>query len=113
MKRGTVKERVLDLVARIPPGRVATYGDLARRLRLAPRQVSSVMSHLTDEESETVAWHRVVGAGGFVSTTKLRAVGQRQIERLRREGIAVKPRNIIDGFESVRWRASRRRDRSD
>jgi methylated-DNA-protein-cysteine methyltransferase-like protein len=108
-KRGkSVKDRVLELVAAIPPGRVATYGDLARRLRLAPRQVAGVLARLSDEESETVAWHRIVGSGGFISTTKLGAVGQRQIDRLRREGISVKPRNLIDDYESVRWVPSRR-----
>lgn len=108
-KRGKpVKERVLALVAAIPSGRVATYGDLARRLRLSPRQVAGVLARLTAEESETVAWHRVVGSGGFISTTKIGAVGQRQIDRLRREGVSVKPRNFIDDYDSVRWLPKRR-----
>lgn len=112
-KRGKpVKERVLELVAAIPPGRVATYGDLARRLRLSPRQVAGVLARLSAEESEAVAWHRVVGSGGFISTTKLGAVGQRQIDRLRREGISVKPRNIIDDFESVSWLPKRKTQKS-
>ena len=107
-----VKERVLALVAAIPPGRVATYGDLARRLRLSPRQVAGVLARLTAEEAETVAWHRIVGSGGFISTTKLGAVGQRQIEHLRREGVFVKSRNFIDDFESVRWLPNRKTQKS-
>ena len=55
--------RVLSVVRRIPPGRVATYGAvaaLAERPR-ASRAVGNVMRECRDRE---VPCHRVVGAGG-------------------------------------------------
>jgi O-6-methylguanine DNA methyltransferase len=58
-------KRVLALVARIPPGRVATYGDIARlagRPRAA-RAVGTVMAHA---RRPGLPYHRVVGAGGRV-----------------------------------------------
>ncbi|GII93050.1 MGMT family protein [Sinosporangium siamense] len=55
-------ERVLDLVERIPPGLVMTYGDIAEYLgEGGPRQVGRVMSHW----GGGVPWWRVVRASGL------------------------------------------------
>ena len=52
---------VLDVVDRIPPGRVMTYGDIAEYLqRGGPRGVGGVMAR----EGAAVAWWRVVRANG-------------------------------------------------
>jgi len=75
MPRKSTHERVLAALAAIPEGRVSTYGGLGKTLRLTARQVASVLSHLSREDAESVPWHRVVGAGGVVSTLKLGAVG--------------------------------------
>jgi alkylated DNA nucleotide flippase Atl1 len=54
-------ERVLDLVACIPAGRVMAYGDIAAALgEGGPRQVGRVMSRW----GGGVPWHRVVRADG-------------------------------------------------
>ncbi len=55
--------RVLAVVRRIPPGRVATYGDVARMAGrpLASRAVGNIMRECRDHG---VPCHRVVGAGG-------------------------------------------------
>ena len=53
--------RVLDLVARIPPGRVLAYGDIAQRLGgLGPRTVGTVMSRYGSD----VPWWRVIRSDG-------------------------------------------------
>jgi len=52
---------VLDVVDRIPRGKVMSYGDIAEYLgHGGPRQVGAVMSMHGHE----VAWHRVVRADG-------------------------------------------------
>ena len=52
---------VLDVVDRIPRGKVMSYGDVAEYLgHGGPRQVGAVMSRHGHE----VAWHRVVLADG-------------------------------------------------
>jgi alkylated DNA nucleotide flippase Atl1 len=52
---------VLDLVDRIPPGRVMTYGDVAEALGTrAPRLVGQVLSR----HGHDVPWQRVVLATG-------------------------------------------------
>jgi alkylated DNA nucleotide flippase Atl1 len=57
-------ERVLDLVATIPPGRVLTYGDVAERVgSRAPRAVGTTLARF----GGGVPWWRVVRAGGFLA----------------------------------------------
>jgi methylated-DNA-protein-cysteine methyltransferase-like protein len=91
------------VVAAIPEGRVTTYGAIARHLRLTARQVAFVLATLMAEESARLPWFRVVAADGFVSSTKRGAVGRRQIERLRAEGVAVTPRNKVEDFQVIAW----------
>ncbi|MFJ2748941.1 MULTISPECIES: MGMT family protein [unclassified Streptomyces] len=55
-------ERVLEVVERIPPGRVMTYGDVAEWLgEGGPRQVGRVMALY----GGAVPWWRVVRADGL------------------------------------------------
>jgi methylated-DNA-protein-cysteine methyltransferase-like protein len=98
-----LKSRVLHVVAAIPEGRVTTYGTIARHLRTTARQVGLVMATLTREESRRLPWFRVVAANGVVSTIKLGSVGQRQIARLRAEGIGVTLRNRVEDFHKISW----------
>lgn len=98
-----IRSRVLAVVASIPEGRVTTYGAIGKHLRLTARQVAFVLATLTSEESERLPWFRVVAADGFVSSTKLGAVGRKQVRRLREEGVAVTPRNKVEDFRAVAW----------
>jgi methylated-DNA-protein-cysteine methyltransferase-like protein len=97
------KPQVLAILAAIPEGRVTTYGTIAQHLRIGPRQVAFVLATLTAQESKRLPWFRVVGANGFVSTTKLGIVGRKQIGRLRAEGVAVTPRNRVEDFRVLAW----------
>jgi methylated-DNA-protein-cysteine methyltransferase-like protein len=97
------KSRVLAVVAAIPEGRVTTYGAIGRYLHGTARQVAFVLATLTTEESAQLPWFRVVAANGVVSSTKLGAVGRRQIARLRTEGVAVTPRNKVEDFQVIVW----------
>jgi methylated-DNA-protein-cysteine methyltransferase-like protein len=98
-----LKARVLAVLAVIPEGRVTTYGTIARHLHVRARQVAFILARLTAQESARLPWFRVVAAGGVVSSTKLGAVGRRQIERLRAEGVAVTPRHKVEDFEVLAW----------
>lgn len=73
-------KRVLDLVDRIPHGRVLAYGDVAALLGSGgPRQVAAVMAHHGGE----VPWHRVLRANGTCAPE----VVTRQLPLLRRERV--------------------------
>jgi methylated-DNA-protein-cysteine methyltransferase related protein len=73
-------ERVRALVASIPAGRVATYGDIAAAARLSsPRIVGWIMR----TDSSDLPWHRVITASGRPA----RHLITRQLELLRAEGV--------------------------
>ena len=97
------KPQVLAVVAAIPEGRVTTYGTIGRYLHVTARQVAFVLARLSNEESEGLPWFRVVAAKGVVSSTKLGAVGRKQIERLREEGISITAPNKVAEFALIVW----------
>lgn len=73
-------ERVRSLVAAIPSGKVATYGDIATLAGLSsPRIVGWIMR----TDSSDLPWHRVITATGRPA----RHLRARQLELLRAEGI--------------------------
>jgi methylated-DNA-protein-cysteine methyltransferase-like protein len=102
-KVGRFKSQVLKVLAAIPEGRVTTYGTIGQHLQATARQVAYILANLTAEESEQLPWFRVVAAKGVISSTKLGAVGRRQIQRLRAEGVEVTLRNKIEDFPLVAW----------
>ena len=66
-------DRVLDLVERIPPGQVLSYGAIAEILAEGgPRQVGRVMA----TDGGAVAWWRVVRADG--SLTAAHGIGAQE-----------------------------------
>ncbi|MCZ6635409.1 MAG: MGMT family protein [bacterium] len=52
-------------VGHIPEGTVATYGQVADRVGVGPRQVGKALSELPPDIR--CPWHRVINAGGRVS----------------------------------------------
>lgn len=89
--------RFYDVVRRVPPGCVATYGQvasLAGKFGNA-RQVGYAMAACPDDAH--IPWHRVVNARGEVS----RRAGGRAFERIQRvlleaEGVVFDNRGRID-----------------
>jgi methylated-DNA-protein-cysteine methyltransferase-like protein len=61
------RTRIYSVIARVPKGRVATYGQIARLAGLPnhARLVGYALSALDDESR--VPWHRVVNASGRIS----------------------------------------------
>ncbi|BBZ34790.1 MGMT family protein [Mycolicibacterium confluentis] len=89
-------ERVRALVASIPPGRVATYGDIASAAGLSsPRITGWIMR----TDSSDLPWHRVISASGRPAE-HLRT---RQLELLRAEGVLASDGRVrLTGPDSVR-----------
>ncbi|QIS05754.1 DNA methyltransferase [Nocardia brasiliensis] len=76
-------ERVRALVASIPPGRVATYGDIAAAAGLStPRTVGWIMR----TDAADLPWHRVIGASGRPAAH----LAERQLRLLATEGAPVR-----------------------
>jgi O-6-methylguanine DNA methyltransferase len=94
------RRRVLHAVRRIPPGRVATYGDVAA-MAGSPRAHRAVGNIMRECRDPGMPCHRVIGAGGTLGGYG----GNLQLKRelLRREGIEVGVARIR-GFDAVRFR---------
>ncbi len=77
-----VRQRIYAVVARIPPGMVATYGDIAAIVGLEDaREVGNALRELP--AGSDLPWQRVLSRDGTISTR-----GLRQRELLEAEGVA-------------------------
>src|SRR5687767_8073742 len=79
---------VYRAVRAIPPGRVATYGQLARWLGVprGARAVGWALRALSPARAARVPWHRVVSAGGCIAE-RAGTGPERQRRRLMAEGV--------------------------
>ena len=95
--------KIYDVVKLIPPGKVATYGQVAELAGLIgkPRVVGYALYRVV-QESE-IPWHRVINAKGEVSRSSLRD-GNDDLQQLllEAEGIVFK-KGKLDLIE-YRWR---------
>ena len=103
------RRRVLSTVRRIPPGRVATYGDVAA-LAGKPRASRAVGNIMRTCREPGVPCHRVIAAGGLLGGYG----GNLQVKRelLRAEGLEV-GMGRVRAFERVRWRPTLPRRKGD
>ena len=79
-------EKVLLAVERIPPGRVASYGDIAGIVGIGPRHVGNVLRTY----GAGVPWWRVVSRDGDFGGDLL----ERARPHWKAENIAVKPNGL-------------------
>jgi methylated-DNA-protein-cysteine methyltransferase related protein len=82
------RERVYELVRRIPAGRVMSYGQVARVLGAGydARAIGNVM-HATPEDGRGIPWHRVINAQGGCSTAGMTTPPDLQQRLLEAEGV--------------------------
>ena len=86
---------VYDLVKRIPPGKVSTYGRIAQ-LTPVPRGARGVgwaLAGLAPDLARSVPWWRVINAAGRISN-EFNAALQREL--LDAEGILFDERGYVD-----------------
>ncbi|MGH9364348.1 MAG: MGMT family protein [Thermoanaerobaculia bacterium] len=97
-------ERIYAVVSRIPRGRVATYGQVARLAGLTgqARLVGYALSALDDRSR--IPWHRVVNARGQISARRDGSpAGTLQRLRLGRERVRFDVQSYIR-LDLFRWR---------
>ena len=88
-----VDEAVFDVVERIPPGRVSTYGTIGRLVGIGPRRVARALS----SGGGAVPWYRVLRADG----TAAEPVRARQLELLAAEGVPARDGRV--DLAAVGW----------
>ena len=93
-------KRVYDLVKKIPRGRVTTYGQVAKALRLPGGARTAGRAMAGCPRGQGVPWHRVVGAGGKLLIREPYASLQRKL--LESEGVNVAEKRI-QVFRTYVW----------
>jgi len=87
--------RTIDIIKRIPKGKVATYGQIAAFAGnyRAARQVAYVLH--SSSRKENLPWHRVVNSKGSIS---LKSSSGYEVQKkfLKKEGIIFKKDDCID-----------------
>lgn len=86
----TEHDRILQAIAAIPRGRVASYGAIAARAGL-PRRARLVGRVLRDTpDGAELPWHRVLRADGRIAFPPGSRGFREQSRRLRAEGVQVR-----------------------
>jgi O-6-methylguanine DNA methyltransferase len=99
VKADDFSQRVLSVVRRIPPGRVATYGDVAT-LAGRPRAARAVGNIMRGCGRPDVPCHRVIAAGGRLGGYGGNELLKRSL--LSAEGITVAGGRVRE-LDRVRW----------
>ena len=105
-------EPVYRLVKRIPRGRVTTYGEVARALRLPGGARAVGFALAASPRGRGIPWHRVLGAGGRIRVPERYAALQLKLlesEGVTTDGMAIDMKRF--GWSPLKksWIAQRRR----
>ena len=97
-----LNHRIWQVVALIPAGKVATYGDVAHHAGLgkAARRVGLTLRQLP--KGSKIPWYRVINAQGRISLPDGTASQYTQRERLEAEGIVFRGNKSLD-LGRFRW----------
>jgi len=87
-------EKVYDLVALVPKGKVTTYGALAEYIGIDPRVVGFALH--ANKDTNTVPCHRVINSKGRISSGY--AFGGPSIQKgmLKKEGVKFNESDKVD-----------------
>lgn len=94
--RASKRERVYTVIQAIPPGRVASYGAIARLAGLPGRArwVGRLLAELPTDSR--LPWFRVINAAGRITFAPRTARFRRQRQALLADGVAVPVDGRID-----------------
>jgi alkylated DNA nucleotide flippase Atl1 len=88
-------ERVREVIASIPAGRVASYGDIAA---LAGASTPRLIGRILSEDGHDLPWYRVLRSDG----TPAPHLVHQQLELLRGEGVLADGQRV--SMSKYRWR---------
>lgn len=84
----SAETRILAVIRAIPRGKVAGYGEVARRAGL-PGRARLVARILSANADATLPWHRVLRSDGRIALPENSRGWHEQVQRLRAEGVRV------------------------
>jgi len=107
LKSTHLYERIYNMVRQIPPGKVATYGQIAKIVdRCTAHMVGYAMAALPPNTD--VPWQRVINYKGEISRRSRGDGGLRQRKLLEAEGLQFDERGRVD-LKKIRWAGLDRR----
>lgn len=95
-----IRAEVIRLVSLIPVGKFTTYGSIAIHMNVVPRHVATVISRLTEEESATLPWQRVVSTNARISQNMPIEIASVQQARLQVEGLSIDAKGYIKNADN-------------
>ena len=98
-KKANFRQKVYDLVATIPKGRVMTYGDIA--LLCGQANGARIVGGLAHFGPTDLPWHRVVNRFGGLASGYYGGKLSHQ-KSLEREGFVITDLKVAD-FQEKRW----------
>lgn len=100
----TFSERVVALALSVPPGRVTTYGALARAAgagAMAAQSITSILSKAHESGVRNIPFHRIVYADGRIWVDERHR--KERMQRYKQEGIVVDTKDRIVNFRDMLW----------
>ena len=100
----TFSQRVVKLALTIPPGRVSTYGAIARAAGAGPiaaQSITTILGKAWENGEKKIPFHRVVYSDGRIWVSE-----ERRKERLalyKKEGIQIDKKDRIIDFHDKLW----------
>lgn len=99
----TLSETIINLIAQVPEGKVATYGQIAA-LAGSPRSARQVSRLLHScSQKYQLPWHRIINSQGKISIPEDMPQHQEQVNRLLKEGVELGLNKRVD-LKRHQWR---------
>ncbi len=99
---GEFSKRVVALALSVPPGRVTTYGALARAAGggpMASQSITAILGKAWDNGQKDIPFHRIVYSDGRVWTAP--EYHAKRMRLYKKEGIKVDSNNRIQDFRDI------------
>lgn len=93
-------DRVIKIALSIPKGKVATYGQIARKAGggpMASRSVTSILGKAYQAGQKDIPFHRIVYSDGHVWQSD--EYGKKRLKLYKEEGIEIDTKGRIKNFE--------------
>jgi methylated-DNA-protein-cysteine methyltransferase related protein len=109
MDADAARRRILAEIRRVPAGRVAAYGEIARRAGL-PGRARLVAKILASHDEDDLPWHRVLRADGRIAFPPRSAGRREQVARLKAEGVKLRAGRVVlekrieDDLDALLWK---------
>lgn len=85
--KNNIYRKIYEVVLKIPKGKLTTYGEIGKTLKISPRIVGWALHANINQQ---IPCHRVVNKEGFIATKYAFGGEKEQRRKLKNEGITFK-----------------------